>query len=98
MSIKYILATLGFGLAFVSSTANALPTIEHWSLANGARIYFVRASELPLVQISTTFDAGSARDKTGKYGTACRTNAMRDEGAGELDADFSVLELQFFYK
>lgn len=88
MSInKYILVTLGFGLAFVSSTVNALPSIEHWSLANGTRIYFVEASELPLVQISAIFDAGSARDKTGKYGIACLTNAMLDEGAGELDAD-----------
>lgn len=84
---QYILAIIGLGLAFVSSAANALPSIEHWALPNGARVYFVEANELPLVQISAVFDAGSARDKHDKFGGACLTNAMLDEGVDELDAD-----------
>lgn len=93
MLIRCLLVTFGFCLALASSAANALPSIEHWSLANGARIYFIQARELPLVQVSAIFDAGSARDNNGKYGIACLTNAMLDEGAGELNADEIADEL-----
>ncbi|MGQ0593201.1 MAG: M16 family metallopeptidase [Gammaproteobacteria bacterium] len=63
----------------------ALPQIETWNTANGARVYFVRAPELPMVDIRVAFDAGSARDR-GQWGLAGLTNAVLAEGAGGLTA------------
>ncbi|MDQ3581227.1 MAG: insulinase family protein [Pseudomonadota bacterium] len=63
----------------------ALPKIETWNTANGARVYFVRAPELPMVDLRVAFDAGSARDQT-QWGLAGLTNGMLAEGAGGLTA------------
>ncbi len=74
------------GLLCLSGTAYALPTIEHWQTASGARVLFVAARELPMVDFSVVFDAGSARDGD-RPGTARFTNALLMEGAGGLDSD-----------
>ncbi|MFQ6021757.1 MAG: M16 family metallopeptidase [Acidiferrobacterales bacterium] len=78
---------LAISLLLASVTAVASPSITHWSLPNGARVYFVRSTALPMVQVEVVFDAGSARDPAGKYGLACFANTMLDEGAGKWDAD-----------
>lgn len=85
MSISRIGLALAF--LFACGAVAASPTIEHWSLPNGARVYLVQARELPMVDITLVFDAGSARDPTGKHGLACFSNALMDEGAGDLSAD-----------
>ncbi len=63
----------------------AVPVIQHWQTGNGARVFFVPAPQLPMVDIRVVFDAGSARDGT-QFGLAQFTNALLEEGAGELDA------------
>lgn len=78
---------LALGWVLLAGTAAAAPVIEHWSLANGARAYFVHSPILPMVQIKAVFDAGSARDPRDKHGLACLTNTMLKEGAGALSAD-----------
>ena len=78
---------LALGWVLLAGTAAAAPVIEHWSLANGARVYFVRSPALPMVQIKAVFDAGSARDPRDKHGLACLTNTMLKESAGALSAD-----------
>ncbi|MBI3778180.1 MAG: insulinase family protein [Gammaproteobacteria bacterium] len=75
------------GLLFISVAASAGPKIHHWTLENGARIYFVEAHELPMLQIRAVFDAGSSRDPAGKAGLARLTSSMLDEGTGNLGAD-----------
>jgi zinc protease len=79
------LALAAVCLAFLAQ-ATAAPRIERWDTANGARVYFVQALELPMVDIQLVFDAGSARDG-GKAGLAQLTSALLDDGAGDLDAD-----------
>jgi zinc protease len=74
-------------LATWFATAHATPKIEHWTLANGVRVYFVETHELPLVQLRAVFDAGSARDPQERAGLAALTAAMLNEGAGGLGAD-----------
>lgn len=81
---RYLLAVVLF---VVSAVAQAGPQIEHWTLANGVRVYFVRAKELPLIQIRAVFDAAGSRDPAGKAGTALLTNAMLRQGAAGMDAD-----------
>jgi zinc protease len=60
--------------------------IQHWETANGARVYFVPAPELPMVDVQVVFDAGSARDGD-RPGVAQLTSRLLDSGAGGLDAD-----------
>jgi zinc protease len=74
-------------LLLVSLTAAAAPKIEHWTLKNGARVYFVESHNLPMVALNVVFDAGAARDPQGRNGLAMLTNHLLDEGTGELDAD-----------
>lgn len=70
--------------------AHAAPPIEHWQTSNGARVYFIAAPELPIVDVQVVFDAGSARDGA-KHGVALLTSSLLAEGAktaqGELNAD-----------
>ena len=70
----------------VSSAACAGPSLEHWQTANGARVYFVAAPEIPMIDVRVVFAAGSARDGT-HAGVANLTNGLLSEGAGALDAD-----------
>lgn len=73
-------------LALLSLPVAAIPTIEHWTTANGARVYFVPVRQLPMVDIKLVFDGGSARDQH-LPGLARFTNSMLEEGAGPYDAD-----------
>ncbi len=77
----------GMTLMLASATASAVPKIEQWTMANGTRVYFVRATELPLVQLRAVFDAAGSRDPAGKSGLARMTSAMLEQGADGLDVD-----------
>lgn len=56
--------------------------IQHWTNAHGARVYFVENHDLPMLDLSVTFDAGSARDTPEKSGLANLTRGMLSLGAG----------------
>jgi len=73
-------------LALPAAGVQAMPQIQHWLTPNGARVYFVPASELPMVDVNITFAAGSARDG-GSPGLAHLTNTLLDTGAAGLSAD-----------
>ena len=60
--------------------------IQSWQTDNGARVMFVPAPELPMVDIRVVFDAGSARDGD-KPGLAQLTAGMLNQGAGEWNSD-----------
>ncbi|MEE4379847.1 MAG: pitrilysin family protein [Candidatus Competibacteraceae bacterium] len=75
-----------FVLALLPSLASAVPTIQHWQTANGAKVYFVAAPELPMVDVQVVFDAGSARDES-KPGIAKFVNALLHSGTEKLSAD-----------
>lgn len=66
--------------------AAAGPKIESWQTPNGARVLFVAAPDLPMVDVRVVFDAGSARDG-GQPGLASLTNELLTEGAGPWSAD-----------
>jgi zinc protease len=78
---------LGFALCVgVAAGASAVPAIESWETKNGAKVLFVRAAELPMVDVRIVFDAGSARDN-GKAGAAMLSNGLLAEGAGGKTSD-----------
>lgn len=62
------------------------PQIETWHTANGAKVLFVHAPEIPMLDVRVVFDAGSARDGE-KPGLTALTNSLLSEGAGEWNAD-----------
>jgi len=70
----------------ICQSAFAIPTIQHWQTDNGARVYFVPAPELPMVDVEIVFEAGSARDGE-KPGLAMLTNSLLSEGADGYSAD-----------
>jgi len=84
MGVKWMAVA---ALALLANVAQAAPKIEHWTLDNGARVYFVRAKELPLLQLRLVFDAGSSRDPAERSGVALYTGRMLNFGAAGLDAD-----------
>lgn len=83
MGAKSVLILL---ILFFSGIVHGIPVIQHWTTTNGARVYFVPAPEIPMVDMQVVFDAGAARDGD-KFGLALMTNAVLSEGAGALDAD-----------
>lgn len=74
-------------LLLVSANALAVPKIQHWTLKNGARVYFVQSQAVPMLDVNVTFDAGSARDPASMPGLSMLTNSMLGQGAGPLDTD-----------
>ncbi|MFO7543193.1 MAG: pitrilysin family protein [Thiobacillus sp.] len=58
--------------------------IQHWQTPQGARVYFVESSGLPMLDIAVDFPAGSARDPAGKAGLAQLTHGLLDQGADGL--------------
>ncbi|MES9897125.1 MAG: insulinase family protein, partial [Candidatus Thiodiazotropha endolucinida] len=65
--------------------ATAAPQIETWQTANGAKVLYVEAPEIEMVDVRIVFDAGSARDG-GKQGVTSFTNSLLSEGAGDWNA------------
>lgn len=58
--------------------------IQHWQTAEGARVLFVEARQLPMFDLRLTFAAGSSQDD-GAPGLAALTNAMLNEGVPGKD-------------
>lgn len=70
-------------LLLVVAPAHAALDIQHWSTAQGARVYFVANHDLPMLDLAVFFDAGSARDGAAKSGLASLTHTMLARGAGD---------------
>ena len=85
MKKLFIASVILFSLLTVV-TVQATPKIQSWQTANGAKVLFVEAPDLPMIDIRVVFDAGSARDGD-IPGIALMTNSMLTEGAGQWDAD-----------
>ncbi len=64
----------------------AAPTIDTWETSKGAKVLFVAAPDLPMLDLRIVFSAGSARDG-GRPGLAALTADLLDQGAGDWDAD-----------
>ena len=74
------------GASSLVSLVQAAPEIQHWQTKNGARVYFVPAPEIEMVDVRVIFDGGSARDGK-KLGISIMTNGMLAEGAAGMNSD-----------
>ncbi|MDZ7842087.1 MAG: pitrilysin family protein [Gammaproteobacteria bacterium] len=80
-------AVVGILLAVASAGAHAALDIQHWTTANGARVYFVETHQIPMVQYAVGFDAAGARDPEDRHGLASLVNTLMDDGAGGMDEE-----------
>jgi zinc protease len=78
---KTIAAIAGLLLAL---QAQAKVEIQHWQTSTGADVYFVENHDLPIIDISTNFAAGSSRGSKSKAGVAALTRHVMTLGAAGL--------------
>lgn len=67
--------------------AFAILPIQNWQTSTGARVYFVETHQLPMLDVSIDFAAGSGRDTPAKSGLANLTRHMLSLGADGLSED-----------
>ncbi|NOT14796.1 MAG: insulinase family protein [Methylotenera sp.] len=82
MPIKYFFVPLF--LSCIHLTAEAAVKIQQWQTSTGAEVYFVENHDLPIVDVSINFAAGSARDTAEKSGVAGITKYLMTLGADGL--------------
>lgn len=68
------------------ASENTVLNIQHWKTTKGTRVYFVKAPQVPILDIQLVFAAGAARDGK-KEGIAALTNALLNQGTETLSAD-----------
>lgn len=76
-----------FSLVLISLSAQAGLDIQHWQTASGTRVYFVENHDLPIIDVSINFPAGSARDTQATSGLAGVTRYMMTLGAAGMDEE-----------
>ena len=70
-----------------SLTANAGVKIIHWQTTAGSEVYFVENHDLPIIDMSVNFPAGSARDTKATSGVAGITRYMMTLGADGMNEE-----------
>lgn len=85
MRFLFILLVLFTGV--YSGQVFATLPIQHWQAASGAQVYFVQSRDLPILDISVDFSAGSSTDTPDKSGRAGLVLHLMDLGAGGLSED-----------
>jgi len=68
----------------IAGQAHALLPIQDWRTSTGARVLLVVNRDLPMLDVSIDFPAGSGFDAPNKAGLASYTNHLLKLGAGEL--------------
>jgi zinc protease len=81
---KYLIL---LSILFFPLRASAILPIQHWQTANGARVYFVENRDIPMLDVSIDFAAGSGFDRAEKPGVASMTNRLLRLGAEGMDED-----------
>ena len=71
----------------IPGAAQAILPIQHWQTANGARVYFVANRDLPMLDLSIDFAAGTGFDRSEKPGVASMTNRIMRLGAEGMTED-----------
>ncbi len=79
-------ALLGL-LSLYAAAAYAGPRIQHWQAPSGAQVYFVENHDLPIVDVSVNFPAGSGFNTAQQAGLAAMTQGMLDHGTDGLNED-----------
>ncbi len=73
-------------LLLISTQLAASPEIQTWQTSTGTEVYFVSATELPMIDLQVLFHAGGSRNGN-KPGLSGLTNHLLSQGAEGLTAD-----------
>ena len=87
MFTKSLIRGLVLVCVLFSAQAQAGIKIQQWQTSRGAEVYFVENHDLPIIDISTNFYAGSARDDAAKPGVAGITRHVMTLGAAGLSEE-----------
>lgn len=87
LAINRISLLAGALLLAAASLAQAGLPIQHWQTSAGSEVYFVENHELPILDVSVNFAAGSSRDSRDKAGLAGLTLHMLTLGAAGLSEE-----------
>ena len=71
----------------VTFSSHAAVKIEHWQTTSGSRVYFVENHDLPILDMSVGFPAGSARNTSETAGLAGVTLHMMSLGAASMNEE-----------
>lgn len=82
-----ILYIVIFLLGVLVQDALASLNIQHWQTANGVKVYFVENHDLPILDVSIEFAAGSSMDTRDQSGLANLVRHLLNLGAKELSED-----------
>ena len=74
-------------LGTYSQWAFATLPIQHWHTPSGAQVYFIESRDLPILDVSVDFSAGSSTDTPEKSGRAGLALHLLNLGAGGLSED-----------
>ncbi|WEJ62416.1 M16 family metallopeptidase [Thiomicrorhabdus lithotrophica] len=70
----------------LSFSAMATVDIQSWQTTSGAKVMYVQANQLPMLDIEVAFDAGSARDAD-SWGVAAMTSGLLGTATSKLNED-----------
>ena len=88
MSIARVaVACLAACFIALAQAAIARPEIQRWTNAAGVPVYFVRVSELPMIDIQLRFARSGHGHEGKKYGLASMTAGMLNQGAAGMSVD-----------
>ena len=86
-TLRIALLFVLLGACLMAAPARATPPIEHWQTAAGTRVYFIETHDLPMLDVSVDFPAGSVFDTAEKSGLAALTQRLLRLGAAGLTED-----------
>lgn len=86
MNFKHIkkIVVIHLALLVFTISAEAAVKIQQWQTSAGAEVYFVENHDLPIIDLSVNFSAGSARDTAEKSGLAGITRYLMALGAAGM--------------
>lgn len=87
LQVRRFIFILVLGLGFYSPWVLASLSIAHWQTSSGARVYFVENHDLPILDVSVEFAAGSGLDTAGQSGLANLVQHALSLGAGGMAED-----------
>jgi zinc protease len=85
--LKMLRPALAAALLCAAQQAFAILPIEQWQTSSGAKVLFVANRDLPMLDVSVDFPAGSGHDSREKAGVAAMTNGLLRLGADGLGED-----------
>ena len=77
---------------WLAAPVRAAPEIQYWVTSNGARVYFVEARQLPMVDLRVVFDAGAARALIHKGKSLLAVGVTEVRGAFERGQTVQLLD------